>query len=84
LSAEAADARIVSKERLDVVLRALARLSTADREIIVLVAWEHLSYEDVAHAMKIELGTVRSRLSRARARLRELVAESGELSDGVR
>jgi RNA polymerase sigma factor (sigma-70 family) len=83
-SAEAADAHIVTRERLETVLRALARLSTADREIILLVAREHLSYEDVAAAMKIELGTVRSRLARARARLRELADPSGELSDDVR
>jgi RNA polymerase sigma-70 factor (ECF subfamily) len=58
-------------------------LPAGDREIIVLFAWERLSYDEIATALGIEVGTVRSRLSRARGRLRELVAASGELTDEV-
>src|SRR4029450_5373713 len=45
---------------------ALYRLSRADRNVLLLVAWGQLSYDEVAEAMKIPVGTVRSRLNRAR------------------
>lgn len=64
---------------LDRVVAALAKLPAGDREVITLYAWERLSYEEIAAALGIEIGTVRSRLSRARARLRELVPSSGEV-----
>jgi RNA polymerase sigma-70 factor (ECF subfamily) len=38
-----------------------------------------MSYEEIAEATRANLGTVKSRLSRARARLRDLLAEHGEL-----
>lgn len=50
--------------------RALARLSSAERDIVLLVAWEDLSYEEIALALDIPIGTVRSRLHRARTKLR--------------
>jgi RNA polymerase sigma factor (sigma-70 family) len=50
--------------------RALARLSAAERDIVLLVAWEDLSYEEIALALDIPVGTVRSRLHRARTKLR--------------
>ncbi|GLY71485.1 RNA polymerase sigma factor [Amycolatopsis taiwanensis] len=53
--------------------KALARLSAAERDIVLLIAWEHLSYEEVAQALDIPLGTVRSRLHRARTKLRQLL-----------
>lgn len=74
---------LAGRQRFDVVVAALGRLPAGDREIIVLFAWERLSYDEIATALGIEVGTVRSRLSRARGRLRELVAASGELTDEV-
>jgi RNA polymerase sigma-70 factor (ECF subfamily) len=59
------------------VLAALRRLPDPDQEILVLVVWQGLSYEQAAAALGVPVGTVRSRLSRARARLREL-AELGD------
>jgi RNA polymerase sigma-70 factor (ECF subfamily) len=50
---------------------ALASLKRVDREVLLLVAWADLSYEEVAAALSIPIGTVRSRLSRARGRMRE-------------
>jgi RNA polymerase sigma-70 factor (ECF subfamily) len=50
--------------------RALARLSGRDRDVLLLVAWEELSYEEVAAALNIPVGTVGSRLNRARTQIR--------------
>jgi RNA polymerase sigma factor (sigma-70 family) len=48
----------------------LAELDRDQREVLLLYAWEELSYEEIAAALGIPVGTVRSRLSRARAQLR--------------
>jgi RNA polymerase sigma-70 factor, ECF subfamily len=53
--------------------RALLRLSPQHREVLLLVALEDMSYQDVAGALGIPVGTVMSRLSRGRERLRELM-----------
>ena len=47
---------------------ALAELSQPDRDVLLLIAWEDLSYHEVARALAIPVGTVRSRLHRARSR----------------
>ncbi|MCQ4207317.1 RNA polymerase sigma factor [Streptomyces longispororuber] len=49
---------------------ALAALSAADRHVLLLVAWADLTYQDVAEALGIPVGTVRSRLNRARRKVR--------------
>jgi RNA polymerase sigma-70 factor (ECF subfamily) len=50
---------------------ALARLSPAERGVLLLIAWADLSYDETAQALGIPVGTVRSRLSRARRKVRE-------------
>jgi RNA polymerase sigma-70 factor, ECF subfamily len=55
---------------------ALARLSAAHRDTLLLVAWGDLSYDEVATALGVPVGTVRSRLSRARSRLRRTLGEA--------
>jgi RNA polymerase sigma-70 factor (ECF subfamily) len=50
---------------------ALRRLAPRDREALLLHAWAELSYEEVAEALGVPVGTVRSRLHRARRLLRE-------------
>ena len=55
--------------------RALARLSEEQREVLLLVALEDMSYEETARALGIPIGTVMSRLSRARERLRTTMLE---------
>jgi RNA polymerase sigma-70 factor, ECF subfamily len=50
---------------------ALAELPARDRDVLLLVAWEDLSYDEVAAALSIPPGTVASRLNRARRRLKE-------------
>ncbi len=49
--------------------------------MVLLVAWEELSYQEVAEALGVPIGTVRSRLHRGRARLRELIGPCGEEGD---
>lgn len=56
--------------------KALARLSPADRDVLLLVAWSDLSYEEVAETLRIKIGTVRSRLHRARRQIREALGGS--------
>ena len=65
--------------------RAMSNLPDDQRETVVLVAVEGLAYQDVAKIMDVPIGTVRSRLSRARDRLRHLVQgerNEGEEADG--
>jgi RNA polymerase sigma-70 factor (ECF subfamily) len=50
--------------------RAMRRLPDEQREVLLLVALEDMSYAETAHALEIPIGTVMSRLSRAREKLR--------------
>jgi RNA polymerase sigma factor (sigma-70 family) len=62
------------------VVRGLRRLSEADRETLLLVVWGELTYEEAAAAVGVPVGTVRSRISRARRQLREDIPESANAS----
>jgi RNA polymerase sigma factor (sigma-70 family) len=53
----------------------LARLPAAQRDALLLVAWGGLTYDQVANATGVPLGTVQSRVNRARTRLRRALAE---------
>ena len=67
------------EERLAVssIAEALDRLGPQHREVIVLVALEEMSYRDVAEILGVPLGTVMSRLSRARESLRQILEARG-------
>lgn len=67
--------RAVQNDRLEVadLATALDRLPPEQREVLLLVTLEELSYEETARILDIPLGTVMSRLSRARDRLRRLL-----------
>ena len=58
---------------------ALAELPEEWRMVVLLSDVHGLSYEEIADATGVPVGTVKSRLSRARSRLRDLLRESGEL-----
>ena len=49
-----------------------------ERGTLLLFAWEDLPYQSIAEALELPIGTVRSRLNRARARLRELLEPKGK------
>jgi RNA polymerase sigma-70 factor, ECF subfamily len=55
--------------------RALARLSAEQRQVIILADLEEYSYQEIADIMGCSIGTVRSRLHRARALLRRLIQQ---------
>jgi RNA polymerase sigma factor (sigma-70 family) len=61
-----------------VVAEALTALPNAERQVLLLFAWEDLSYVEIASALDVPVGTVRSRINRGRARLAELTADTRE------
>ena len=71
------DQRLDDEELIGRALALIARLPRREQEVFALCAWSELSYEDAAIVLGIPVGTVRSRLSRARAHLRELDPDIG-------
>ncbi|MER6580833.1 RNA polymerase sigma factor [Nonomuraea sp. NPDC001023] len=57
---------------------ALMELAPADRDVLLLVAWAELSYQEVADALAVPPGTVASRLNRARLQIRQALSRQGE------
>ena len=72
--AEAACARV----ELERVAAAIETLPATERAVLLLFAWEGQGYPEIAEALEVPVGTVRSRLHRARARLRERIGSSGK------
>ncbi|MQY12358.1 hypothetical protein SRB5_24910 [Streptomyces sp. RB5] len=68
--ADAADERVTAQAARQALAGALAGLAARDRHVLLLVAWADLSYQEVAEALGVPVGTVRSRLHRARRRVR--------------
>ncbi|MFG1922821.1 RNA polymerase sigma factor [Cryptosporangium sp. NPDC048952] len=66
-----------------VVRDALARLGELDREVLMLTFWEGLEPREIAAVLGLSAPTVRSRLSRARSRLRELVGHDFDVPGHV-
>jgi RNA polymerase sigma-70 factor, ECF subfamily len=65
-----ADARADSVAVNARLAKVLARMAERDREVLMLFAWADMSYAEVAQALNIPIGTVRSRLNRARREIR--------------
>jgi RNA polymerase sigma factor (sigma-70 family) len=62
--------RATAGELSEQLAKGLRRLESRDREVLLLYAWAELSYAEIAEALDIAVGTVRSRLHRAREQLR--------------
>lgn len=73
---DAPDERMLRDERIDSVRSALNQLTEDHRAILVLREMQDCPYEDIAQILDISIGTVRSRLSRARAALKAVLEES--------
>ena len=68
------------QELRQAVTAALRLLSDDHRQVLVLREIQSLSYEEIAEVLELDLGTVKSRISRARSALRKILLESGNLS----
>jgi RNA polymerase sigma-70 factor (ECF subfamily) len=69
-----AETSVLEQERAELVHAALGQLSVDYREILVLREIEGFSYEEIADILALPVGTVRSRLFRARLHMRDLLA----------
>jgi RNA polymerase sigma-70 factor (ECF subfamily) len=77
---ETADASSERARIAAAIAAGVAALPDAQRAVFVLREYHELEYADIAEALGLDLGTVKSRLNRARAALRErLVAELPEM-----
>ena len=72
---------LLQKERDEIVQRAITRLPTEQRVVLVMREMEGLCYETIAEMLDLPVGTVRSRLHRARLQLRELLIPILEFDD---
>ncbi|WP_433337212.1 RNA polymerase sigma factor [Spirillospora sp. CA-294931] len=78
--ADAVITRVVAESHERVLGGALAGLARGDRDVLLLVAWGGLTYEEVAQALEVPVGTVRSRLHRARRRVRAALGDTDPLA----
>lgn len=74
-SVDAPDEEMLRSERISSVRVALQKLSEDHRVILVLREMQNCAYEDIAQILDISIGTVRSRISRARTALRTVLEE---------
>ena len=73
--------RMADEAQMADVCAVVEQLAEHERDVLALCAWAGLDYEEAAIALDLPVGTIRSRLSRARTHLRELVEANGhELS----
>jgi RNA polymerase sigma factor (sigma-70 family) len=73
-------ARSVTEAKLRDALGAISALPEGEQEVVMLVLGSGLSYEEAATALTIPIGTVRSRLSRARAKLQTSLGTTAQSS----
>jgi RNA polymerase sigma-70 factor, ECF subfamily len=74
--ADSADERVDAQAASRSLAGALAKLTAGERHALLLLAWADFTYTEIAEALDIPVGTVRSRLSRARKKMR---AQAGVL-----
>ncbi|MCZ2815340.1 RNA polymerase sigma factor [Modestobacter sp. VKM Ac-2984] len=68
--------RLTARALRGPIAAALAGLKAADRDVLLLFAWEQLTYEEIAAVLDVPIGTVRSRLHRARRQTRTALADA--------
>jgi RNA polymerase sigma-70 factor, ECF subfamily len=75
--------RVLRGEAAEQVRRAIATLAPHYRDVLILCELSELSYAEAAHVCGIDIGTVRSRLSRARSRLAQCLAPYRDAKEAV-
>ncbi len=75
--------KLTDEQRMRELQRVLDRLPKREQDLIVLCVWMELTYEEAADALCLPIGTIGSRLSRAKRRLRGLLEPSGQPAPGV-
>jgi RNA polymerase sigma-70 factor (ECF subfamily) len=75
--ADAVTTRVAASTLTRGLATGLGRLSKDDRDVLLLFAWGQLAYAEIADALGIPVGTVRSRLNRARKKLRAALGDLG-------
>jgi RNA polymerase sigma factor (sigma-70 family) len=78
-----AERRLDAQAAGPLLAEALASLEVRDRDALLLFAWGELGYEEIAGALEVPVGTVRSRLHRARRIVRTRLAAAGVLDPSL-
>jgi len=73
--------RVFKGERREEVLEAIDQMSRDHKEILLLRYYDDMSYAEIASVLEVKLGTVMSRLSRARTRLLHVLGEADHLRE---
>ena len=79
------EAQVIARDEQCRLREAITMLPEEQQQALVLTQLERISYEEAARILDVSEGTVKSRVNRAKARLKEILASEGELSapDGV-
>lgn len=75
-------AQLEQKERMALLHQAVQELPEEQKSVMVLRDFQDLSYDEISAALDIPLGTVKSRLKRAREKIKQILSEKTELSSG--
>jgi RNA polymerase sigma factor (sigma-70 family) len=75
---DAVDDRVHAGARSQALAGAIAALPAAQREVLLLVTWAGLTYDEVAEALGVPSGTVRSRMNRIRRKLRDVLGDAAD------
>ena len=74
--------KVIAADRRQRLREGIAQLPEEQREALILTQLEKIPYEEAAEQLGVSEGTVKSRVNRAKARLREILSEERELSPG--
>ena len=72
--------KVIAAERKRQLRECITRLPEDQRDALVMTQLEGMSYEDAARRLDVSEGTIKSRVNRAKAKLKEWLTDSGELS----
>jgi RNA polymerase sigma-70 factor (ECF subfamily) len=79
--ADEVESEVIGNDEVERIQAALAKMDERYREVLLLMAGPGLTYLEMSRALGIPVGTVRSRVSRGRGQLRELLGLSGQYED---